>query len=89
MDLELILEVAGECCAIKPHSPDGNPDGYDQAIVGITDGGCLVYSKEKIIEIAMQNTDMEYEEAIEFLDFNLFCTYVGEQTPIYVNTYSL
>lgn len=88
MDLELILQMAEECCSLKPHSPDGDPNGYDQAILGITDGGQLVYSKEIVIDIAMRTGEMDYEEAVEFLDFNLFCAYVGEQTPIFVNTYS-
>lgn len=88
MDLSLILEMAAECLALKPNGFDGNPDGYDHAIIGITDNGQLVYSKEKMIELLMEmDKDITEEEAWEFLEYNTFCAYVGEQTPLYVNTY--
>jgi hypothetical protein len=88
MDLELILETAKDCLALKPDGIDGNPDGYDGAIIGITDNGQLVYSKELMVEILMKTDGvMGEEEAWEFLEFNCFCAYVGEQTPIFINTY--
>ena len=88
MDLELILQTAADCLAIKPHGFDGNPDGYDSAIMGITDNGQLVYSKEIMVKLTIEaDKKMSEEDAWEFLDFNTFNAYVGEQTPIYVNTY--
>jgi len=45
MDLQVILQVAEEVLALKPDGFDGNPNGYDPAILGITDDGQLVYSK--------------------------------------------
>jgi hypothetical protein len=86
MDLELILQTAAECLALKPNLSD-NPDGYDKAILGLTDNGQLVYSKEIMVELLMEEDDLSEEDAWEFLEFNTFCAYVGEQTPIYVNTY--
>jgi hypothetical protein len=86
MDLELILQTAAECLALKPNLSD-NPDGYDKAILGLTDNGQLVYSKEIMVELLMEDDDLSEEDAWEFLEFNTFCAYVGEQTPIYVNTY--
>jgi hypothetical protein len=88
MDLTLILQTAEECLALKPDGFDGNPDGYDQAILGITDNGQLVYSKDRMVNILRQvDTEMEEEDAWDFLEFNCFCAYVGEQTPIFVNTF--
>ena len=88
MDLELILEMASECLALKPNLSPENPDGYDNAILGITDNGQLVYSKEIMVDILMQDDkEISEEDAWEFLEFNTFNAYVGEQTPIYVNTY--
>ena len=88
MDLEVILQVAEEVLALKPDGFDGNPNGYDPAILGITDDGQLVYSKEKMVQILMEtDKEMNEEEAWEFLDFNCFNAYVGDQTPIFVNTY--
>lgn len=88
MDLELILHTAEEVLALKPDGFDGNPDGYDEAIVGITDDGQLVYSKEKMVELLMgTDKEMDEQDAWEFLEFNCFSTYVGEQTPLFINTY--
>ena len=87
MDLELILQSASECLALKPNLSD-NPDGYDKAILGLTDNGQLVYSKEIMVELLMEeDKELSEEDAWEFLEFNCFCAYVGDQTPIYVNTY--
>ncbi len=88
MDLELVLQVAEEVSALKPDGFDGNPNGYDSAILGITDDGQLVYSKEKMVQILMEtDKEMDVEEAWEFLDYNCFNAYVGDQTPVFVNTY--
>ena len=86
MDLELILQSASECLALKPNLSD-NPDGYDKAILGLTDNGQLVYSKEIMVELLIEDKELSEEDAWEFLEFNCFCAYVGDQTPIYVNTY--
>lgn len=88
MDLQVILQVAEEVQALKPDGFDGNPNGYDPAIIGITDDGKLVYSKEKMVQILIEtDNEMNEEEAWEFLEFNCFGAYVGDQTPVFVNTY--
>ena len=88
MDLELILQTAEECLALKPDGFDGNKDGYDKAILGLTDNGQLVYSKEIMVDLLLNmDSEMTEEDAWEFLEYNCFNTYVGEQTPIFVNTY--
>lgn len=101
IDLDLVNETAEGCLALKPDGFDGDPNGYDKAIIGLTDGGQLVYSKEWMVRLLLEmdyksimeskdKTDLEpmtEEDAWEFLEFNTFCAYVGEQTPIFVNTY--
>lgn len=87
VDLEVILEVAKECLALKPDGFDGNPDAYDKAIMGLTDNGQLVYSKDIMIRILADIGEMDIDDAIEFLEYNCFCAYVGDQTPVFVNTY--
>lgn len=101
VDLDHIIETAESSLALKPDGFDGSKDGYDKAIIGITDNGQLVYSKEWMVRLLVEmdyksvmeaedKTDLEpmtEEDAWEFLDFNCFCAYVGEQTPIFVNTY--
>lgn len=89
MDLELILQTAEEHSALKPDGFDGDPDGYDKAIIGITDDGQLVYSKEIMVDLLIgMDKEMTEEDAWEFLEYNCFNAYVGEQTPIFVNTFS-
>jgi hypothetical protein len=34
----------------------------------------------------MEQDGLSDEEAIEFLEFNTFSTYVGEMTPMFINT---
>ncbi len=46
-----------------------NPS-YLNAIIGITDEGALCYSYEKMIECLMEEDKMEYEDAMEFVDYN-------------------
>ena len=46
-----------------------NPS-YLNAIIGITDEGALCYSYEKMIGILMEEDKMEYEDAMEFVDYN-------------------
>lgn len=57
-------------------------DGFDDAIIGIDDNSMrLIYSVSKCIEILSK--DMDEEEAVEYFDFNVRGSYVGEKTPIW------
>ncbi len=59
-------------------------DGFDKAVIGVElDTMRLIYSKLKCVEVIMLTSDLSYDEAIEFLDFNVFGSYVGELTPIW------
>jgi hypothetical protein len=89
MELNLvdILDAAEYANALKPDGPDGNPDFYDNAIVGITDEGRLVYGKELMVFELVEGDEMDYTEAFEFLEYNCFCGYVGEMTPLFINQY--
>ena len=63
-------------------------DSFDNAIVGVAvgnDSGRVVYDAKQMVDILVQKENMSREEAWEFLEFNTFCAYVGERTPIYVN----
>tara|TARA_R110000824_G_scaffold195638_2_gene378494 strand:+ start:807 stop:1103 length:297 start_codon:yes stop_codon:yes gene_type:complete len=62
-------------------------DNFDAAIIGVSigcDSGRVVYSTKKMAEVLMQDDNMSYQEAWEYLEFNTFSAYVGENTPIYV-----
>jgi hypothetical protein len=60
-------------------------DGLDQAIIGICPISYrVVYSRSKVIDCLMLE-DLSYDYAIEHAEFNIFNSYVGELTPIWID----
>ena len=61
-------------------------DGFDDALFGCTYGANVVavYDINKMVEILM-NEGTDYEDAVEFLDYNVVGAHLGEKTPLYVN----
>ena len=61
-------------------------DGFDDALVGCTYGANVVavYDINKMVEILMEE-GTDYEDAVDFLDYNVVGAYLGEKTPLYVN----
>jgi hypothetical protein len=61
----------------------------DHAIVGVATraGGLevLAYDKEKVLEALMADGEMNYEEALEYFDFNTAGAWVGEDTPVFID----
>ena len=59
-------------------------DGFDEAVIGIEERSMrLIYSVGKCIEILMTKEDMSLEEAMEYFDFNVKDSWVGDKTPIW------
>tara|TARA_Y100000401_G_C8250821_1_gene188060 strand:+ start:295 stop:546 length:252 start_codon:yes stop_codon:yes gene_type:complete len=64
-------------------------DGYDDCIIGVgtrcgmTD--VFIYDKHKMITKLVRRDDMTYDEALEFIDFNIAGAFIGEDTPILVD----
>ena len=64
-------------------------DGYDDCIIGVgtrcgmTD--VFIYDKHKMITKLARRDDMTYDEALEFIDFNIAGAFIGEDTPILVD----
>lgn len=57
-------------------------DGFDEAIIGIDEFSMrLIYSVSKCVEILCR--DMSEEDAVEYFDYNVKGSYVGEKTPIW------
>lgn len=57
-------------------------DGFDNAIIGIDVVNCkAIYSISKMIEV-LKEEGMEEIDGIEFLEYNVFGSYVGEMTAI-------
>ena len=60
-------------------------DGFDKAIIGVDPLSMrLIYSRDAMISILMEDDEMEEIDAIEYLEFNTWNAYFGEQTPIYI-----
>ena len=61
-----------------------SPD-YDAAIIGYDENsGRIVYDIEKMAECLMDEDDMTYEDAIDFISYNTLraLPYAGENGPI-------
>ena len=72
---------------IAMYNPDAAMwDGFDEAIIGMTTNGHVVYDISKIHELLMANSDMTLDEAIDYAEYNILCAYVGEFTPIHMTT---
>ena len=64
-------------------------DGFDEAIAGVVWDGertRVVYDTELILELLMGRSEMTYEEAVEYFDFNIAGSHMGEYTPLYIET---
>tara|TARA_A100000172_G_scaffold24398_1_gene14297 strand:- start:1554 stop:1847 length:294 start_codon:yes stop_codon:yes gene_type:complete len=65
-------------------------DRLNDAIIG-TGGRCgmeevFVYSYDKILDILMIEDEMTEREAIDYIEYNIAGSYVGELTPILVRS---
>ena len=62
-------------------------DGFEDAFVGVVESlgsapkAC--YNYDTCIDILMKD-DMDYGEAVEYLEFNVTQAYVGEYTPAFI-----
>ena len=64
-------------------------EGFDEAIAGVVWDGertRVVYDTELILELLMGRSEMSYEEAVEYFDFNIAGSHMGEYTPLYLET---
>jgi len=63
-------------------------DGLDAALIGIDMRDYVaVYDVDKCVDILMQTSDMNREEAEEYFEFNTLNAYGGEYTPRFVKIY--
>jgi len=60
-------------------------DGLDTAIIGVSFrcgfDDVVTYDYDLCIE-ALVNSGMDYEEAVEYLEFNVIGAYIGNRTPL-------
>ena len=66
-------------------------DGFDDAIVGccydtVTSEDRVIYSFSKCVDILKR--DMSEGEAIEYMDFNVVGSHMGNKTPLFMRDYA-
>ena len=64
-------------------------DGLDEAIMGMVSAmiegervNTLVYSGNKIHDILQKRDGMVWDDALDFIDFNIEGMYIGKDTPL-------
>ena len=76
-DAELSLVLLGS---------DEEQMDFGDAFVGVIDDSIAVYERDKVIEVFMNRDGMSDIEAVEWFDYNVQGAYIGEQTPLYIQT---
>lgn len=61
-------------------------DGFDSALIGYTNGNrtVAVYDYEKCVKALQKQHKWTYEEAIEWMEFNVVYSGMGDNTPIFI-----
>lgn len=64
-------------------------DGFDEALIGTAYRAAgtpvALYNIDLCIEILIERDGMDEEEALEFFDYNVIGSYVGDNTPIFAS----
>jgi hypothetical protein len=65
-----------------------NP-AYDNSIIGMTHDGRAVYSYFKMVHELMEDDNLEYDEAMDFIEYNTMrvLPYAGAQAPVVFYTW--
>tara|TARA_R110000796_G_scaffold22846_8_gene65824 strand:- start:6144 stop:6389 length:246 start_codon:yes stop_codon:yes gene_type:complete len=62
-------------------------DGFDEAIMGVVQRfgqeTVILYDTDKLIDILVQRDEMPYDDAVEFFEYNILGSWVGEETPAF------
>ena len=65
-------------------------DGFEDAFVGVGSAyynpPVAVYDYDRCIDLLV-NDDCDYEQAIEYFEFNVIGAYVGPQTPMFIRLF--
>lgn len=57
---------------------------YYKAFLGILGDGILAYNTDEMIAQLAEDCDMSYQDAMESLEYNTFCCYMGPKTPKHI-----
>ena len=62
-------------------------DGFEAAYLGVCrrfNTYAALYDYDRCVEVLMERDDMPYEDAVEFMEFNVVGAYVGDSTPVFL-----
>tara|TARA_B110000971_G_scaffold206989_1_gene230760 strand:+ start:24 stop:275 length:252 start_codon:yes stop_codon:yes gene_type:complete len=81
IDEELMQHLSDNECLLA--------DGYESALIGITEGSnpVAVYDMDLCIKSLVEEDGIEEEDALEHFYYNTVGSYVGEKTPIFIKRY--
>ena len=64
-------------------------DGFEKALLGFGyqfNTPVAVYSRERCLHVLMERDGMSREDAEEYFEFNVAGSWVGESTPVFLET---
>ena len=69
-------------------------DGFETAFVGSTISAfsreqVALYDYDLCIKVLVEDQQMTEEEAIEYFDYNVIGSWVGEDTPIFIHRHKI
>ena len=78
---ELLIQLRNNECLLA--------DGYESALIGITEGSnpVAVYDIDLCIKSLVEEDGIEEEDALEHFYYNTVGSYVGEKTPVFIKRY--
>ena len=76
---ELLEQVNEEALLLEPR------EQYDKCIVGVTYyGDKFVYDANLVIQSLITDQEMTEEEALDWFEYNVIGSYMGDGTPIFI-----
>lgn len=72
---------------LERYSDDGfiKVEGFDDALIGVSSRGNLVYSIKKCVDILIKE-GLSHDDAVEHLYGDIDAQYLGEDRPIFIET---
>lgn len=69
-------------------------DGFSKAVLGFTAYQpdrlpLVVYDYELCVKVLMDRDDMDYREAVEYMEYNVTGSWYGEGTPVFLHKKNL
>ena len=72
---------------IPEHLMVMDPEYFDGAIIGVVtriNFEAVCYDQDKVINLLMKHDGMDYDTAVEYMDYNMKGAWIGEHTPVFL-----